>query len=235
MRVAIIQSNYLPWRGYFDFIDSVDLFVVYDDVQFTRRDWRTRNRLKTPRGLRWLSVPVRHADRSQLICDTEIDYSRDWRREHLALIRLNLAGAPFLDDVLRIVGPAFEARHRTISELNVALIRACCEYLHIRTPLRFSSEFNATATKTERLLQVLTAVGATEYVSGPSARTYLDEAQFRSAGIQLRYKTYDYPPYPQLWGAFEPGVSIVDTIANCGPGTLALSPGTPWRRSPVAA
>jgi hypothetical protein len=216
MRVAIVQPSYLPWRGYFDLIDSVELFVVYDDVQFTRRDWRSRNRLKTPNGLCWLTVPVRHVSRSQRICDTEIDYSRDWQRQHLELIRRNLAGAPFLGDALRVVEAPLLAGHRTISELNVALMRSCCRYLGINTPLRLSSELNATGSKTERLIQVLTAVGATEYLSGPRARAYLDESLFRAAGITLRYVTYDYPPYPQLWGDFEPAVSIVDTIANCG-------------------
>lgn len=217
MKAGIIQSNYLPWRGYFDFIRSVDVFVVYDDVQFTRRDWRTRNRLKTPQGLRWLSVPVRYAERGQLICDTEIDYSRDWRGEHLDLIRLNLRKAPFLRDALGLIEPVFAAGHRTISELNVALLRAICGYFGIGTPMRMSSEFTVTGAKTERLIQILSAVRATEYLSGPSARAYLDESRFDAAGMRLEYQAYDYPAYPQLWGPFEGGVSIVDTIANCGP------------------
>jgi hypothetical protein len=225
MKAGIIQSNYLPWRGYFDFIRSVDVFVIYDDVQFTRRDWRTRNLLKTPQGLRWLSVPVRYAERGQLICDTEIDYSRDWRGEHLDLIRLHLRKAPFLGDVLALLEPPFAARHRTISELNVALLTTICDYLGIRTPLRRSSEFGATGAKTERLIQILSAMRATEYLSGPSARGYLDESQFDAAGIRLHYKQYDYPSYPQLWGPFEGGVSIVDTIANCGSDARRLLPG----------
>ena len=222
MKAGIIQSNYLPWRGYFDFIDSVDVFVVYDDVQFTRRDWRTRNRLKTPQGLRWLSVPVRYRERSQLVCETEIDYSRDWRREHLNLIRLNLARAPFLREVMALLEPAFDAHHRTISDLNVALLQSICGYLDIRTPMRMSSAFNATAAKSERLIQILSALGATEYLSGPSARAYLDEPMFDAAGIQVEYKDYDYPEYPQLWGPFDGAVSIVDTIANCGPDARLL-------------
>jgi len=238
VKAGIIQSNYLPWRGYFDFIDRVDVFVVYDDVQFTVRDWRTRNRLKTPQGLRWLSVPVRHQHRSQLICETDIDYSRDWRREHLALVTLNLKQAPFLGDVLRLLEPAFAAQHRTISELNVSLLRACCGYLGIRTPIRLSTEFNAKGAKTERLLEVLAAVGADAYLSGPAAKTYLDEAQFAAAGIRLEYMHYAYPPYPQLWGPFDGGVSIIDTIANCGPDTRtvltsqALPEACPAGRSP---
>ena len=216
MKAAIIQSNYLPWRGYFDFIDSVDLFIVYDDVQFTRRDWRTRNLLKTAQGPRWLSVPVRYRERSQLICETEIDYSRDWQTDHLNLVRLHLAKAPYLRHVLVLMESAFDLRFRTISELNVAFMRAICAYLRIETPLRMSSEFGATGAKTERLIQLLTAAGATSYLSGPSARGYLDAPRFEAAGIALEYKTYDYPPYAQLWGPFDGAVSILDTIANCG-------------------
>lgn len=221
MKAAIIQSNYLPWREYFDFIDSVDLFIVYDDVQFTRRDWRTRNLLKTPHGPRWLSVPVRYRERSQLICETEIDYSRDWRAEHLNLIRLNLAKAPHLRDALALIEPVFDARHRTISDLNVALLRSIGAYLGIATPLRMSSELSASGTKTERLIQLLAAAGATEYLSGPGARGYLEESRFEALGIGLEYKTYDYAPYPQQWGPFDGAVSIVDTIANCGPAARA--------------
>lgn len=217
MRVGIIQSNYLPWRGYFDFIDEVDLFIVYDDVQYTVRDWRNRNRIKTADGTRWITVPIQHGPRAQLICETRIDYSRDWREEHRRVIATSLANAPYVDEALGLIQPAWDVRHETISELNIALLTAICDYLAIRTPLRMSSEFDVPGARTERLIELLAAVGATTYLSGPSARAYLDEHLFEDAGIALEYKNYSYPPYPQCWGAFEAAVSIVDTIANCGP------------------
>ena len=217
MQVGVIQSNYLPWRGYFDFIDDVDLFVVHDDLQYTKGDWRNRNRIKTPQGLRWLTVPVRYQHTAQLICDTEIDHGRNWQREHRNLITSSLAKAPHLHDVLALVEPEFDAGHRTISELNVALLRSICSYLGIQTPMRMSSELGLSGTKTERLIQLVTAVGGTSYLSGPSARAYLDEPRFRQAGIRLAYKQYDYAPYAQFWGPFEGAVSIIDTIAHCGP------------------
>ena len=216
MRVGIIQSNYLPWRGYFDFIDDVDLFVVHDDVQFTKGDWRNRNRIKTPQGLRWLTVPVHHRHTAQRICDTAIDYSHHWRRDHCNLIIANLAKAPYVDDVVSLLQPAFDAKHATISDLNVALLNSVCSYLCIQTPLRLSSELQVEGTKTDRLIALLTAVGATTYVSGPSAAAYLEEARFQDAGIRLEYKAYRYPDYPQLWGRFEGAVSVIDLIANCG-------------------
>ena len=216
MRVGVIQSNYLPWRGYFDFIDAVDLFVIHDDLQYTKGDWRNRNRIKTPHGTRWITVPVHHERTSQLICETAIDHSRDWRREHRQMIEANLAAAPFLVDVVGLLQPVWDARHATISQLNVAMLSAVCGYLGIRTPMRMSSEFALRAARTERLIELLTKVGATTYVSGPSARAYLDERKFRDVGIRLEYKAYDYTPYRQCWGPFEGAVSIVDTIANCG-------------------
>jgi hypothetical protein len=222
MRVGVIQSNYLPWRGYFDFMDDVDLFVVHDDLQFTKGDWRNRNRLRTPRGLQWITVPVHYRHTAQRIDDTEIDHSRNWQREHRNLIAAHLGSAPYVRDVHALLEPAFDAGHRTISQLNVALMQAICGYLAIATPLRFSSEFGLTSSRTERLIELLTAVGATTYLSGPTARAYLDESRFRECGIALEYKAYDYAPYPQAFEPFDGAVSIVDTIANCGPATRAI-------------
>lgn len=222
MRVGVIQSNYLPWRGYFDFIDDVDLFVVHDDLQFTKGDWRNRNRIKTPQGSRWLTVPVHYRRRAQLIAETAIDYSHNWQRDHRNLIVSSLGKAPHVGDALDLLDAQFDAGHATISDLNVALLRTICGYLGLRTPLVMSAEFGLTRTRTERLIELLAAVGATTYVSGPSARNYLEETRFVEAGIALEYKQYVYPPYPQLWGPFDGALSIVDTIANCGPEARAV-------------
>lgn len=217
MRVGVIQSNYLPWRGYFDFIDEVDVFIVYDDVQFSKGGWRNRNQIKTPQGLRWMTVPVRHRRLAQLVCETDVDYSRNWQRDHLNLVATHLEPAEFATDALDLLEAAYDTRHPTLSEVNVALIRSVCRYMGIGTPLRSSAEFQLQGAKTERLIQLLTAIGATTYVSGPSAKAYLDESLFLQAGIRLEYKSYVYPEYPQLWGPFEGNVSVIDLIANCGP------------------
>jgi hypothetical protein len=223
MKVGIIQSNYLPWRGYFDFIDEVDLFILHDDIQFTKADWRTRNRIKTAQGLRWLSVPVHVRCTAQRICDTGIDYAQNWRRDHLNQIAAHLGRAPFVRTALDLLEPVYEAKPATISELNFALIRSICSYLGITTPLLFSEELGVEGSKTDRVIALLQAVGATTYVSGPAARSYLDELRFAEAGIALEYKNYSYAPYPQLWGPFEGAVSVVDLIANCGPEAAALT------------
>lgn len=218
MKVGVIQSSFIPWRGYFDFIASVDLFVFHDDIQYTKGDWRNRNRLKTPQGAIWITVPVHYDHVSQLICETRVAESTDWRTKHLRLWQANYREAPYLDDVLDILGSMERGRESlTISQLNVALTRSICTYLGIATPLVMSSDYDLTGAKTDRLLDLLGKVGATTYLSGPSAAGYLDEEAFRRAGIGLEYKCYDYRSYPQLCGDFVGAVTVLDLIANCGP------------------
>jgi hypothetical protein len=216
MRVGVIQSNYIPWRGYFDFIAQVDLFIFHDDLQYTKGDWRNRNRIKSPAGPIWLTVPVKHKSTSQLICDTEIDYATQWQRDHLNKFAANYAKTPHYRAAAELLESAFPHKDRTISELNVRLIRAICGYLGITTKLRHSAEYSPAGSKTARLIDLLRKAGASAYLSGPAAKSYLEEQQFRESGIRLEYKSYDYAPYPQLWGGFEGSVSILDLIANVG-------------------
>ena len=213
----MIQSSYIPWRGYFDLIDDVDRFVFYDDVQYSKGSWRNRNRIKTPRGLAWITVPVRHKGLAQLICDTEIDFGVAWEERQLGQLREAYAEAPYFRQALSFLESALARKFRTISELNVFLVKELCAYLGIRTELVTSSQYPVQGAKTERLLALLKAAGATAYVSGPTAKDYLVESEFGAAGIELEYKSYDYAPYPQKWGAFEGAVTVLDLIANCGP------------------
>ena len=222
MRVGIIQSCYVPWRGYFDFIASVDKFVFYDDVQYTRRDWRNRNQLKTAAGLVWISVPVKYASRgTETIDRTEVVYAsdEDWQGRHLNLLRQHYSQAPHYAAAQRLLEDAFAFNDRTISELNVRLTRSICECLGIHTEFLHAPALQAEGQKTERLIEILRKVGATRYLSGASADAYLDKQAFADSGIALEYKSYDYLPYGQLWGEFAGTVSILDLIANCGPGS----------------
>jgi hypothetical protein len=216
VRVGIIQSNYIPWRGYFDFIDDVDLFIFHDDLQYTKGDWRNRNKIKTPNGLVWLTVPVRYHKTDQIICETPIDDSQSWCKKHINQIIANYSKAPFFhhyaDEFFAIIKQKFE----TISDLNVMLTRWIMEKLSITTPLRMSSEFEPAGTKTDRLIDILKKVGATIYLSGPSAKDYLETEKFAEACIELEYKSYVYREYLQLWGQFEPTVTILDLLFNCG-------------------
>lgn len=222
MRVGVIQSSFIPWRGYFDFIASVDVFVFHDDIQYTKGDWRNRNKIKTQKGTEWLTVPVSYKSVAQLICETSIDYSVAWGAKHLGLLRANYQAAPYFDDAMKLLSDLGSSKEATISQLNIKLIRRIAEYLDIATPMMLSSELALEGGKTERLIDLLKKLNATTYLSGPSADAYLDKEAFCRNEICLEYKSYDYEPYPQLWGPFEGAVTVLDLIANCGPEAKAL-------------
>lgn len=217
MKVAAIQSSFVPWRGFFDFIESVDVFVIYDDVQYSSGSWRNRNKLKTPKGSEWITVPVNRSSLNQLIIDVKVDYSAPWLKKHLATWAANYSAAPYFPLVKDILLEIDSKQHSTISQLNVHLIRRICEYLNIHTPIVLSKELSLQGSKTERLIDMLKKLKATAYLSGPSADAYLDKSAFRENDLRLEYKSYDYAPYPQLWGEFIGEVTILDLIANCGP------------------
>lgn len=216
MRVGVIQSSFIPWRGYFDFIASVDVFVFHDDIQYTKGDWRNRNKLKTPNGTEWITVPVCYKSVSQLICETSIDHSTNWGERHMRLWGEHYRAASYLCDVKEILDGLGRGGCKTISQLNIMLIKRICNYFGITTPLMLSSELALKGEKTARLMDLLKKLNASTYLSGPSADAYLDKEAFRAHGICLEYKSYDYDPYPQLWGAFDGAVSVLDLIANCG-------------------
>ncbi len=211
----MIQSNYIPWRGYFDFIDDVDLFVFYDDVKYTHKDWRNRNRIKTGNGLMWLSVPVVH-DGSTLIQDARINYQDRWVDKHIRSISLSYAKSPFYKHYADEFFDILNMRLSTISELNVAACTWVMAKLGIKTRTRMSSEFNIAGGKFDRPLEILKCIGATAYLSGPAAKPYTDPEMFRDARIALEYKSYVYREYPQLHGKFEPCVSVLDLLFNVG-------------------
>jgi hypothetical protein len=211
----MIQSNYIPWRGYFDFIDDCDLFVYYDDVQYTHKDWRNRNRIKTDRGPIWLSVPVLH-DQSTLIQDARIDYSSRWLDKHIRSLTLAYRKAPHFERYAERIFALLRERPQTISQLNIRICAWIMGELGIRTPTRMSREFAVAGDKYERPLRIVQQLGATSYLSGPAAKPYTDAAKYRAAGIALEFKVYEYPTYPQLHGGFEPNVTVLDLLFNCG-------------------
>lgn len=216
-RVAIVQSCYIPWKGYFDLIASADEFIIFDDVQYTRRDWRNRNQIKTPQGLLWLTVPVKVKGKYiQSIRETEIDGS-DWKDKHWKTLCQNYKQAPFFKEITALLEPFYTKEHTHISELNQQLTQAICDFLNIKTKLSRSWDYEVVAGKTERLLELCRQASATEYISGPSAKNYIDPTLFENAGIKLTWFNYDgYLEYTQLWGEFRHEVSIVDLLFNCG-------------------
>lgn len=217
MRVGIVQPSYIPWRGYFDLIDQVDLFVFLDDAQYTKRSWRTRNRVKSSHGVRWLSVPVHAEYGITPICEVRIDNAQKWVEQHIGIVRQAYMHAPFFNDYAPFYFSVLQSRIPLLSEMNISLTHWLMKCLKIKTPTLRSSSLGIRATRTDRLLRIIQAVGGDCYLSGPSAKAYLDETQFKDSGIRLEYKTYDYAPYPQQWGGFVGDVSILDLLFNTGP------------------
>lgn len=215
-KVAIVQSNYIPWKGYFDMIAAVDEFIFYDDMQFTKNDWRNRNQIKTSNGLQWLSIPVGQ-DISRRIRDVLIT-NNVWQAKHWRSLQMNYARARHFDEVATWLEPFYLVdRHSNLSELNRSLIQAICEYLGISTIFNNSWDYDIGEGKSERLVSLCQQAGADVYVSGPAARTYIDEYLFSDVGIGIEWFDYSgYPTYQQLWGEFNHYVSILDLIFNCG-------------------
>ena len=215
--VAIVQSNYIPWKGYFDMIAAVDEFILYDDMQYTRRDWRNRNQIKTSQGVQWLTVPVQVRGKyEQKIRDTAIDGS-DWTAAHWKALTQNYRRAPFFDDVAEWLAPLYAESHTHISQLNRRFIETICEVLNIKTVISNSWDYTLPDGKSERLASICKQAGGSKYISGPSAKNYVDERVFTEMGIDVSWFDYSgYPEYPQLWGEFKHGVTILDLLFNCG-------------------
>ncbi|MBY5956849.1 WbqC family protein [Membranicola marinus] len=218
MKVACIQSNYIPWKGYFDMINAVDLFIFYDDVQYTRRDWRNRNRIKTSDGVKWLTIPCR-STRDQLICEVDLSEFK-WQKKHWRTIEHNYSRTPYFSTYKPIFESIYlEKKWTNLSELNQYLIKTIArDILMITTRFEDSRNFTLNGKKEDRVLDLLTQCGATAYLSGPSAQDYILEEHFQAKQIDLQWMDYtDYPRYRQLYPPFCHQVSIIDLIFNKGP------------------
>ena len=217
-RVAIVQSSYIPWKGYFDLIRAVDEFILLDDVQFTKRDWRSRNRIKTPQGPLWLTVPVQTKGRyEQLIKDAEVS-DAGWAEGHWRSVRTHYARAPFFAHYAEAIERLFQRTETRLSEINRRMIEGLCQLLGIRTTLTWSMDYASVGSKTDRLVSLCVQAGATDYLSGPSAGAYLDADRFAAAGIEVQYADYSgYREYPQLYPPFDHHVSVIDLLLSVGP------------------
>lgn len=217
--VAIIQSNYIPWKGYFDIIRMVDEFMLFDEAQYTRRDWRNRNKIKTPQGPQWLTISVQVKGKFHQRIDETLVTDNTWIEDHLKTIKHNYARAAAFREVYPILEALFQAQadKTRLSDINYALLRGLSDLLNIKTPLTWSTDYDSVEGKTDRLISLCQQAGADEYISGPSARAYMDEELFRRSGIKLTYVDYSgYPEYPQINPPFEHGVSLIDLLLNVG-------------------
>jgi WbqC-like protein family len=233
LKAAILQSNYIPWKGYFDIIHDVDLFVFYDDNQYTSRDWRNRNRINTAGGPLWLSVPVGD-DKSRLIHDVAIANS-SWQSKHFESLRQNYGKSPHFARYRPWLEHVYlEQKWANLSVLNHATIQHIArEFLGIQTVFADSRTYAAQGHKLDKLVDLVVKTGASTYLSGPAAKDYIEPQRFEQVGIQLEWKDYSgYPQYRQRFPPFEHGVSILDLLFMTGPDAPWYIWG--WRQGPLA-
>ena len=217
-KVAILQSNYIPWKGNFDLINLVDEFILYDDVQFTNRDWRNRNIIKTRHGLKWLTISVSKKSPPPAIKEMTIADTR-WAEKHWNTIVHSYARAPHFHEYKELFQRLYLlCKEQYLSRINFRFLKAICDILGIKTKLSWSMDYHLVDGKTERLVELCRQAGANTYLSGPAAKDYINHQLFQEAGIELRYLDYTgYPDYHQLFPPFEHAVSIIDLIFNEGP------------------
>jgi WbqC-like protein family len=217
-KIIITQSNYIPWKGYFDMIRLADEFLVYDDMQYTRRDWRNRNLIKTSNGLLWLTIPVEVSGKfHQQINETKVSEAR-WADKHWKTIEQNYSKAPSFREVKDFLGDLYsKATSAWLTEINLHFLTGICQYLGIKFNYRLSSEFPLLEDRNERLVALCQALGATDYYSGQAAKNYMNDNLFAQAGIKVNYLDYTgYPTYHQLHPPFIHQVSMVDLLLNEG-------------------
>jgi hypothetical protein len=216
MRVAIHQPQYLPWLGYFHKMMMSDVFVFLDDVQFKKNEFQNRNRIKTAEGASWLTVPVIHHF-PQLISEVEINNRRDWRKKHLRTLDMNYRKAPYFDNFFPLFASGLTRDWEYLSPLNIYSIEKISKALGIKKRFIKSSELAPLENgATDRLIDICRKLGADTYISGAGGRSYLELGKFDEAGIKVQFQEFNHPVYPQLYGKFEPYLSVVDLLFNCG-------------------
>jgi hypothetical protein len=222
--VAIMQPTYLPWSGYFDMIDQVDRFVFLDSVQFNKRSWQQRNRIKGADGVLWLTVPVLTTGRRhQKIVEAEIVPTQHFRDEHIKTITHSYSRAPFFEKYIDGLSAILRKEHALLADLNIELIRWLCTRLEIETEMVRSSSLNADGEKVKLLINICQVLGTTRYLSAAGSREYIEENDlFQSNDIELVYHNYQHPEYEQLYGEFVPHLSVIDLLFNEGPSSLSI-------------
>ncbi|MCI5058109.1 MAG: WbqC family protein [Flavobacteriales bacterium] len=217
-RIFISQSNYIPWQGFFYALNQVDEFIVYDEMQYTRRDWRNRNKIKTSSGLKWLTIPVKvKGNYYQKINETMV-VDNLWRHRHFESIRHSYGKSKFFKDVKAFLEDLyFGLDEQNLSEINIHFLQKICNFLKIKTVFLRSKQFELDNNRNNRLLEICKKRDATLYLSGPSARNYIDEKLFATNDIAIEWLDYSQlPKYSQLHGDFTYGVSILDLIIMNG-------------------
>lgn len=217
MIVTIHQPDFLPWLGFFDRWKKSDIYIVLDDVQFLRRGWHNRDRIKTPQGVKWLTIPVKKSGRYlQQIRDVEIDSGSEWAKGHLGIIKASYGKAPNYGRFYPFIEKIYIKRHARLMDLNMDFLRFISSVLEIKTPVVFSSALKTEKTGTERLLELVRVVGGDTYMTGLGSKDYLEEALFGKEGIKVLWQEFEHPVYRHMYGDFEKGLSTLDYLMMDG-------------------
>ncbi len=221
-KVAILQSNYIPWKGYFDMINLADEFILFDTAQYTKNDWRNRNKIKTNQGINWLTIPVKHS-LSQKINEIEV-LNNKWRKKHWQTLKQNYSKSKYFNNYVVVFEKLYlNSDEIFLSKINYNFIIAINKILGIETKITWSSSYELTGEKTEKLVNICKQAKASEYISGPAAKSYLNEKLFEQENIKVSWMDYsNYPEYNQLFPPFEQSVSILDLIFNEGENATKL-------------
>ncbi len=214
------QPNYLPWLGFFDKMLQCDVFVISDSLQFERHDFQNRNRIKTPHGVRWLTVPVKHDGNGNLMPINEIEIANHHNlpglKRHWETLRASYARSPYWKEHKDFFESTYQKEWTKLVDLNMHLIEGLRKFLGIDTPLVKASSLRATGQKNELIIAQCKELGADVYLSGLGAKSYLDVARFREEGIEVRFQDFQYPVYRQPHGEFVPNLSVVDYLFCTG-------------------
>jgi hypothetical protein len=216
-KIAILQSNYIPWKGVFDMMNKVDVFVFFEDVDFTKRDWRTRNKIKTPEGEVWLSIPVKKSSRGTKIYEIEISQETNWQEKHYQTIVQYYKKAKFFSEYKWLLDKIYlEKKWENLSEFNIYVNTLIARELGIKTEFINSKDLETNGTKDDKLIEIIKKLDGDFYLSGPAAKDYIVNEKFKKEKIELAYIEYKYLEYTQLYGEFNHYITILDVLFNCG-------------------
>lgn len=224
MRIAIMQPGYLPWLGFFELMHNCDLFVIFDDVQYTKKDWRSRNRIRSKNGWFWLTVPVlTGGKRFQLISEARIDYTTNWQLKHLRAVEINYCKARFFKEYFPGFKEILSHRHDYLIDLDLEIIYWLSEELGVSgKPVLKSSTLGAKGKRQEKVIEVCKKLGARELYDSKAASNFLNVEDFKTEGINIIFQNYDHPAYAQVYEPFIPYMSTIDLLFNCGQNSLPI-------------
>ncbi|MCY0150024.1 WbqC family protein [Hoeflea sp. G2-23] len=224
MRVVISQSMYFPWVGMLEQIRLADVFIHYDDVQFSKGSFSNRVQVKTPSGMTWMTVPLSDHRLGQTIEEVQLQPLPRWRDRHLDMLSSSLDGTAFAGEALDLARGVIDGNHETVAALSRTSMLALSRYFGLDADTRFASasDFGIAGAGSERVLALVKAVGGTDYITGHGARNYLDHELFEAAGVSVSYMDYKCAHYRQLHGTFTPFVTALDLVANCGQDGLGV-------------